>query len=180
MHNNTFSELANLLHKAIKQSFSETKLTVKDIYDQIGKPPNPKMGHFAFPCFPLAKSFKMPPAAIAQKIAENIEKNRLLESYQAQGPYLNVFVSSLFLGENVLLDVLEGGYFQKTIFEKAPKTMIEFSQPNTHKELHVGHMRNLCLGNAIVLLHQYCNHETIPVTYPGDSGTQLAQRKFRE
>ena len=117
MHNNTFSELANLLHKAIKQSFSETKLTVKDIYDQIGKPPNPKMGHFAFPCFPLAKSFKMPPAAIAQKIAENIEKNRLLESYQAQGPYLNVFVSSLFLGENVLLDILEGGYFQKTIFQ---------------------------------------------------------------
>ncbi len=175
MHNKTFSELAELLQKAIEKSFPEAAFTKKDIYDQIGKPPNPKMGHFAFPCFPLAKTFKMSPVAIAQKIAENIEENKLLESYKAQGPYLNVFVSSLFLGEHVLLDILEGGFFQKQIFESAPKTMIEFSQPNTHKELHVGHMRNLCLGNAIVLLHQYCNHETIPVTYPGDSGTHVAK-----
>ena len=96
MHNKTFSELAEPSSKSHQKIFFEAKLTVKDIYDQIGKPPNPKMGHFAFPCFPLAKSFKMSPAAIAQKIAENIEKNRLLESYKAQGPYLNVFVSSLF------------------------------------------------------------------------------------
>ena len=53
--------------------------------------------------------------------------------------------------------------------------MIEYSQPNTHKELHVGHMRNLCLGNSIVEILKYTKHKVYSVTYPGDVGTHVAK-----
>ena len=53
--------------------------------------------------------------------------------------------------------------------------MIEYSQPNTHKILHVGHMRNLCLGNSLVRLNKYLGHEVIASTYPGDVGTHVAK-----
>ena len=53
--------------------------------------------------------------------------------------------------------------------------MIEYSQPNTHKILHVGHMRNLCLGNSLVRLNRYLGHQVIASTYPGDVGTHVAK-----
>jgi arginyl-tRNA synthetase len=53
--------------------------------------------------------------------------------------------------------------------------MVEYSQPNTHKELHVGHMRNLCLGNAVVRQLRYIGNQVFAVTYPGDVGTHVAK-----
>jgi arginyl-tRNA synthetase len=53
--------------------------------------------------------------------------------------------------------------------------MIEFSQPNTHKELHVGHMRNACLGDALVRLLRYSGYDIISTTFPGDVGTHVAK-----
>ncbi|MEE2744631.1 MAG: arginine--tRNA ligase [Bdellovibrionota bacterium] len=175
MHNKIFSELAQSLKEAISKSFPESNMSQEEIYKQIGKPPNPKLGHFAFACFPLAKAFKSSPVQIAKKIEENLSAPNLLDSFGAQGPYLNVFIKSQFLGNEILTDIMEGSFFKKDLIENPPKTMIEFSQPNTHKELHVGHMRNLCLGNATALIHKYSGHETIPVTYPGDSGTHVAK-----
>jgi len=53
--------------------------------------------------------------------------------------------------------------------------MIEYSQPNTHKELHVGHMRNLCLGDSLIKLHKYCGFDIISSTFPGDVGSHVAK-----
>jgi arginyl-tRNA synthetase len=53
--------------------------------------------------------------------------------------------------------------------------MVEYSQPNTHKELHVGHMRNLCLGDALIRLHRYAGFNIIASTFPGDVGTHVAK-----
>lgn len=53
--------------------------------------------------------------------------------------------------------------------------MVEFSQPNSHKELHVGHMRNACLGDALVRLFRYAGFPVISTTFPGDVGTHVAK-----
>ena len=66
-------------------------------------------------------------------------------------------------------------FLRKKLTDKTPKTMIEYSQPNTHKELHVGHMRNLCLGSALINLHQYAGFEVLSATFPGDMGTHVAK-----
>jgi arginyl-tRNA synthetase len=65
--------------------------------------------------------------------------------------------------------------FQRSLIADPPKTMIEYSQPNTHKELHVGHMRNICLGDALIKLHRYCHYDIISATFPGDMGTHVAK-----
>src|SRR5690606_10456940 len=48
-------------------------------------------------------------------------------------------------------------------------------QPNTHKEFHVGHTRNLCLGNALVKLFSHIGYDTLGVNYFGDEGTHIAK-----
>src|SRR5690606_12590649 len=78
-------------------------------------------------------------------------------------------------GQHVVAPVLDGSFFKRDILDQNPKTMIEYSQPNTHKVLHVGHMRNLCLGNALIRMGRSIAADIIAVTYPGDVGTHVAK-----
>ncbi|QDK37821.1 arginine--tRNA ligase [Bdellovibrio sp. NC01] len=150
-------------------------LSEEEIYKALVEPPNPEMGDLAFGCFTLAKALKKGPPQISGEIAQNIETDTHLIKAQAAGPYLNLTFSPLAFGEKVISTVLDGSYFKKQILEKSPKTMIEYSQPNTHKELHVGHMRNLCLGDALVRMLRYSGREIISSTFPGDMGTHVAK-----
>ena len=53
--------------------------------------------------------------------------------------------------------------------------MVEYSQPNTHKEFHVGHLRNVCLGSALVKLFRYCGYQVTAANYFGDEGAHIAK-----
>ena len=53
--------------------------------------------------------------------------------------------------------------------------MVEFSQPNTHKEFHVGHGRNVCLGDSICRIYEYCGFDLVRANYFGDEGTHVAK-----
>jgi arginyl-tRNA synthetase len=53
--------------------------------------------------------------------------------------------------------------------------MVEYSQPNTHKAFHVGHMRNVALGDALVRILEYNGHAVTAANYIGDVGTHIAR-----
>lgn len=161
----------------IKLAVDAAELTgsLEDIYKSLGNPPNPSLGDFAFGCFLLAKASKKAPPQVAQELASKLQGDELLVSAVAAGPYLNLRLSPKIYGEKVLSSILNGEFFKRNLLEKSPKTMIEFSQPNTHKELHVGHMRNLCLGEAIVRILRYSGREILASTFPGDMGTHVAK-----
>ena len=53
--------------------------------------------------------------------------------------------------------------------------MIEFSQPNTHKEFHIGHARNVCLGDSLCRIFNYLGYNLIAANYLGDEGTHVAK-----
>ncbi|MBI2522054.1 MAG: arginine--tRNA ligase, partial [Bdellovibrio sp.] len=115
------------------------------------------------------------PPLIAQKLATEGHFPPVISSAKAAGPYLNFTFSEKFYGEHILTSIISGDFFKLTLLKDPPTTMIEYSQPNTHKELHVGHMRNLCLGNALIRLYRYTGHKVYAVTYPGDVGTHVAK-----
>lgn len=150
-------------------------LTEDEIYKALVNPPQSHLGDLAFGCFILAKNLKKGPPQVSGEIAANFPSSPYIEKAQAAGPYLNITFTPKAHGDLVLKTVLDGSYFKKPLVEKLPKTMIEYSQPNTHKELHVGHMRNLCLGDAIVRMLRYSGRDIISSTFPGDMGTHVAK-----
>ncbi|MCB0625715.1 MAG: arginine--tRNA ligase, partial [Saprospiraceae bacterium] len=165
--------LAQAIDQALRKQGVE--LSSETIYDQIGKAPNIEMGHFAYPCFDLAKQFRKAPPLIAKELSAQIEPDRLIASVEAAGPYVNFFVNPQAMGDLVALPILDGRFFRKDLTRDTPKMMVEYSQPNTHKELHVGHMRNLSLGDALIRILQYAGNEVISSTFPGDVGTHVAK-----
>ncbi len=150
-------------------------LSSEEIYRALVEPPQSIMGDLAYGCFILAKALKKGPPQIAAEIAKNLSLDADLVKAEAAGPYVNLSFSADCLGREVLAPILEGGFFKQKLLSASPKTMIEYSQPNTHKELHVGHMRNLSLGNALVRMQRYAGRDIVSSTFPGDMGTHVAK-----
>ncbi|MFP5520195.1 MAG: arginine--tRNA ligase, partial [Bdellovibrionia bacterium] len=174
-----------IMHDSIRllvaKKISETvtslnyEMSLEDIYKGLSAPPNPEMGDLTFGCFILAKNCKKAPPLVAQELAQSLKTDGQINHVAAAGPYLNFRLNASAYGALVLSDILAGSFFKKQIIPKSPKTMIEFSQPNTHKELHVGHMRNLCLGESLIRLFRYSGREVLASTFPGDMGTHVAK-----
>ncbi|MBT5095346.1 MAG: arginine--tRNA ligase [Halobacteriovoraceae bacterium] len=176
LYNSVLLTLSQFILERLELCFPGHGQSLEEIYHSIGDAPNLKMGHFAYPCFPLAKSCRMAPPKISGQLeACQSQLPPQLASAVAAGPYFNFFFKPEGLADLFLEELLDGRFFEQKITENYPKTMVEYSQPNTHKILHVGHMRNLCLGNAVVRLHRYLGHEVVSTTYPGDVGTHVAK-----
>lgn len=174
-HNVTYFEVSKLIHHAVLKQHTESTITIGEIYESLTEPPQFQLGQLAFPCFSLAKVLKLAPPKISQELCGLIEVHPIIEKVVAQGPYLNFFLQFKNIGPTLLPSIISGEFFKQPIFENAPNTMIEYSQPNTHKVLHVGHMRNLCLGNSLSKIMNYAGFPITAVTYPGDVGTHVAK-----
>lgn len=173
MHDPLRIYLSDPILKAVTQLGATS--TREEIYRSLVEPPNSEMGHLAFGCFILAKALKKAPPTLAQEVVKELVSVPGLNSIVAAGPYINFKFSSDFMAKNIIDSILSQQTFKRKLTQETPKTMIEFSQPNTHKELHVGHMRNLCLGDAVVKLLRYVGYDIISSTFPGDVGTHVAK-----
>ena len=172
-HNSLYAEITQGLIDKISSVYG-IRPEIGEVYKLLVLPPNPKQGDLAFGCFKLAKDLKSAPPKIASEIAEGFS-HPLIASANPAGPYLNFFLNPTKVNELVLNEFLSGEIFKKSLVSHAPKTIIEYSQPNTHKEMHVGHMRNLCYGDALVRLYRYCGVDIMSTTFPGDMGTHVAK-----
>lgn len=174
-HDQFQSELALAISQSINSTFSFA-FPVEKIYSLFGPTPSKEAGDLSFPLFILAKELKTNPAQAAKTLAEAQTKwPEFVSRVSSAGPYLNFFFDFNKIAKTLIPQINTGEFFKKKLTQNTPKTMIEFSQPNTHKELHVGHMRNLCLGDALIRLHRYSGFDIVSTTFPGDVGTHVAK-----
>lgn len=159
----------------------DSVLGPEEIYNALVEPPNADMGHLAFGCFTFAKILKKSPAVVADELKAELKTTlgsiEGVMSIESAGPYINIKFNSQTLAQHTVKRALTSEMFAVPLVADAPRTMIEYSQPNTHKELHVGHMRNLCLGDALIRLLRRCfgADKIISATFPGDVGTHVAK-----
>jgi len=135
-------------------------------------PPDPKMGDYAFPCFQLAKKMKKIPKLIAAELAEKIGKNKPFSDIRSNGPYVNFYLDTNALASHVFGKI--SADFGKGS-NKKEKIMIEYSQVNTHKAFHVGHLRGTILGWSLVKLYRFSGYNTVAANYQGDIGAHVAK-----
>lgn len=172
---NPFTEhLVNIIASALQRLYPDLAIEREALLAGICEPPNRELGQYAIPCFPLAKALKLAPPAIAQKLGSELQTDHIVESINVAGPYLNFKIKPKAFGTMGLHHILQKTWFNTPLVD-SKRMMFEYSQPNTHKELHVGHMRNLCLGNALVRMNRYLGHHVWATTYPGDVGTHVAK-----
>ncbi|MBI5794640.1 arginine--tRNA ligase [Candidatus Uhrbacteria bacterium] len=142
----------------------------------LASPPDASMGDVAFPCFDLAKKLKRNPAEIASEIAAKIGPKKYLAGAEAHGNYVNFVFDASTFGKEVLDEALEmGETFGTCEVGKEKRVMVEFANLNSHKDVHVGHLRNLFVGQTAVNLLKACGYDVVPVSYINDLGLHVAQ-----
>jgi len=160
-------EIANLLSKIIK-------LDKKHIESLIEVPKDSSLGDFAFPCFILAKGMKKNPVEIAKDLAKKTVSNNF-ERIEANGPYVNFFVNRGNLTNETLNRILKEKDKYGSSNKEKKTIMIEFSQANTHKAFHVGHIRGTSLGESISRIFEFQGNKVIRTNYQGDTGMHVAK-----
>jgi arginyl-tRNA synthetase len=138
-------------------------------------PPDRKLGDFAFGCFKLAKAMGKSPADIAKELATKIDlKNSEFASAVAAGPYLNFTLNTGDAVHRVVREIeVAGDKFGMS--SGKPELLLEYSQPNTHKEIHVGHLRAMVVGQSLVNILQADGWDVVPMSYHGDVGAHVAK-----
>jgi arginyl-tRNA synthetase len=172
-------KIAQTISEALKKLF-DYKLSAEDSKELFELPKSSKLGDLAFPCFTLAKDLRAAPQQIALKLAQHLnsmqapERAAFIKEVRAEGPYLNFFFDLGVIAKDIVPQILDGTL---TLPEqkKSTRRMIEYSQPNTHKAFHVGHLRNATLGDTLTRLSEWCGYSTVPVNYIGDEGTHVAK-----
>lgn len=167
-------EVAESILTEVNKHWPNSTLDSNQFCTLLAATPNLALGHLSFPVFPLAKSTGEKPPLIAKKLKDDWQSFGLIEKVEVAGPYLNFFIASNDLAKLFVYDILSGNYFLLPAKKEQP-FLIEYSQPNTHKELHVGHMRNICFGQALIGTLKYSGFPVISCTFPGDVGTHVAK-----
>jgi arginyl-tRNA synthetase len=87
--------------------------------------------------------------------------------------YLNLYFSTAVFAQRVVDGVLEQGARFGSGEPKGKRVMVEFSQPNTHKAFHVGHLRSAILGDAVARILEHAGYEVVRANYIGDIGLHV-------
>jgi arginyl-tRNA synthetase len=158
---------------------SEQTLQAQQVAQLLTIPPDFNFGQAAFPCFSFAKTLRKAPPLIATELATRIMKRTrcAIEKVDAVQGYLNFHQAAPAIAASLFSRVNSASYFthEKIAASAKEKVVVEYSQPNTHKAMHVGHLRCLVLGDAVCRALQYAGHEVVKATYPGDLGAHIAK-----
>ena len=121
--------------------------------------------------------------AISQQLAKNLSVGQegdqpedIFEKIEVARPgYLNFYFSSRYFLDIVSDINRKGTGIDHIGADEKEKVMVEYSQPNTHKEFHIGHLRNVFIGSTLVNVLRARGHEVIAANYIGDTGTHIAK-----
>jgi arginyl-tRNA synthetase len=159
-----------------KEIVATLKIDEKDLV----YPPNKEMGDLSYPLFKAVKKGSESPLELGVKLKEQLLQNKnlmkSLDKIENAGPYLNFFVKSdLFISELVSDIFSKKNKYGFNDSGKKEVSIFEFSNANTHKDIHVGHIRNIALGDSIFRIYEANGYKSYPISYINDFGIHTAK-----
>lgn len=162
------------IYKAIKDLGIDTEVKVDIAPEHTGA------DYATSIAFLLAGKLKKSPRDIAQIIANELqddgELQQIISRVEVVPPaFINFSLSQEFLFEEIKRLALCTTSDVVHIEGKRERYMVEFAHPNTHKLFHIGHLRNITIGEAISRLLESQGIEVIRANYQGDVGLHIAK-----
>ncbi|MFN2198973.1 MAG: arginine--tRNA ligase [Anaerolineales bacterium] len=110
---------------------------------------------------------------LAEGIAAYLGTTPGIQHIEAVKGYLNLYYSTPEYSQKVIDQVLEQGVSFGCGRPKDEQIMVEFSQPNTHKAFHVGHLRSAILGDTLCRILETAGYAVVRANYIGDIGLHV-------
>ncbi|MEM3387180.1 MAG: arginine--tRNA ligase [Nitrososphaerales archaeon] len=166
------SEAENVVEEALKRSSYPT------VEFNLSEPAEEHYGDLASNiAFQIAKDLRRPPMKIAEDIARLIDLSRsnLIQDVSADPPgYINFRLNYKALAERLLPSIQSSDGVKVADLGKGAKVTVEHTSVNPNKALHIGHLRNVAIGDAVYRLLKHSNYNVKVLNYIDDSGAQVA------
>ncbi|WP_221090419.1 arginine--tRNA ligase [Deinococcus aquaedulcis] len=159
---------------------AQLKAAVEAAATQMGAPldaaiqetPANKPGDYGTPAaFQMAKMLGQNPAQVAQTLAQTVQLPAGISRVEAAGPFLNFFVDTAAF----VRGVVDAPFAMPA---QGGKVVIEHTSVNPNKELHVGHLRNVVLGDSMARIFRAAGFAVEVQNYIDDTGRQAAESLF--
>jgi arginyl-tRNA synthetase len=161
--------IENKFTQAFQQAFPDLD---SSIGIEVTRSTHPRFGHYQCnSAMKLTKILKMPPRDISLKVLETLgEQSEIIEKCEIAGPgFINISLSSKFITQSCQEMTKDLNRDAKA--DKPIKIAIDFSSPNTAKEMHVGHLRSTIIGDSLARLLEFQGHDVLRLNHIGDWGT---------
>jgi arginyl-tRNA synthetase len=112
---------------------------------------------------------------LAQQVAAYLGTPAGFDRLESTKGYLNLYFNTGEYASRVVETVLESGSDYGCADRNGEQVMVEFSQPNTHKAFHVGHLRSAILGDVLSRILECAGYEVVRANYPGDIGLHVVK-----
>ena len=164
--------------------FALEKFDIKNESYSLTAPPKEDFGDLSCNvAFLLTKELQKSPYQIASMLVEQYShyynRNKLELGYYIssvaahESGYINFKANFDLIGKEILSDIL-GNNLSFVDIGKHKKVIIEHTSVNPNKALHVGHLRNVVIGDTLYRILKKTNHNVTVLNYVDDSGLQVA------
>jgi arginyl-tRNA synthetase len=134
----------------------------------------PQFGHYQYNnAMKIAKQKSMPPREIAEMVIKHVNQNPIIEKLEIAGPgFINIWLKTSWI-EQEINKIQNHSSLGFSSPENPKKIIVEFSSPNTAKEMHVGHLRSTIIGDCLARLFEFLGEKVLRLNHIGDWGTSF-------
>src|SRR3990167_8854933 len=167
--------IKNKIQKNIKKALKEMGFVEDEI--PLEHPSNQSFGDFSSSiALKLTKKFHKNPLQIAEEIKKHFPKDDTIEKIEIIKPgFINFWLAKKYLTDVASSFAQEKFDFPPHHLGPNKKIMIEFAHPNTHKLFHIGHLRNISIGESLIRILEESGNKMIRSNYKGDVGLHIAK-----
>ena len=131
-------------------------------------------GTHTFVVFPFLKISQKSPEATAVAIGDFLKsRSGMIKDYNVVKGFLNLEMGTA-VWISCLDDMLKNQHWGQ-LDSNGKKVMVEFSSPNTNKPLHLGHLRNNFLGDAISRIIEAAGYQVKRTNLVNDRGIHICK-----
>lgn len=175
--NQAKKQIENLLINAANNAIQKGDLCQAELAPfKVEVPADRKNGDYAVNAAMVwARSFKLAPRAIAEKLMANIDfSGTFIEKYEIAGPgFINLFLSDKYYAAIVADVIAKGNDYGKSNYGEGKKVLVEFVSANPTGPMHIGNARGGALGDCLAAVMQAAGYYTEREFYINDAGNQI-------
>ncbi len=123
----------------------------------------------------LGKKLGKNPKEVAEEIISRLTEEKYIEKVELAGPgFINFYLSREFFTDSIK-EILQANKWGSNDSLSGKKIMVEYTDPNTFKVFHIGHLMTNIIGESVSRLVEYAGGDIYRANYQGDIGLHIAK-----
>ena len=163
-----------MFEKELAKALAVEGLSEQDVENALETPKDTTLGDVCLPCFKFARTMRIAPPMIANKLLPYVQSLDFVQKVEVVGGYLNVFFDRNTVAKMALANANDENVGASN--EGAGKTIcIDYSSVNIAKPFHIGHLSTTVIGGALYRIFEHLGYNVVGINHLGDWGTQFGK-----